>query len=124
MERYIREVRVRDLILYFVLPLIAILATAVALVFCCILIDGALIFIPIASAAILLYFEAELLLIGCVLTYKAFAPEKLRGRCRFEPTCSTYMILAVKKYGLAVGLAKGIRRILRCKPPNGGVDMP
>ena len=124
MRKYIREVRVRDLVLYFVLPLIFILATAALLVLSCISIEGAFILIPIFASVILFYFEAELFVIGCVLMYKAFAPEALRGRCRFEPCCSTYMILAIKKYGLAVGLIKGIRRILRCKPPNSGVDLP
>jgi putative membrane protein insertion efficiency factor len=44
--------------------------------------------------------------------------------CRFTPTCSTYMIMAINKYGLLIGLFKGIRRLLRCKPPNGGEDYP
>jgi len=59
-----------------------------------------------------------------VLVYKAFAPIDVRRQCRFTPTCSTYMIMAVKKYGIIIGIIKGIRRILRCKPPNGGVDYP
>ncbi|MBQ4053248.1 MAG: membrane protein insertion efficiency factor YidD [Clostridia bacterium] len=62
--------------------------------------------------------------IGTVLAYKAWAPLDVRGRCRFEPTCSTYMILAIKKFGLVYGIIKGIKRIKRCKPPNGGVDYP
>jgi hypothetical protein len=44
--------------------------------------------------------------------------------CVFEPTCSEYMKLAVKKYGAVKGLCKGIKRILRCKPKNGGIDYP
>ena len=45
--------------------------------------------------------------------------------CRFEPTCSEYMILAIEKYGLLVGVAKGIWRILRCNPLGGhGIDYP
>ena len=62
--------------------------------------------------------------IGVVLFYKAFAPLEVRQQCRFIPTCSTYMILAIKKYGLIIGVIKGIRRLFRCKPPNGGVDYP
>ena len=56
--------------------------------------------------------------------YKAFAPMSIRNRCRFEPTCSTYMIMAIIKYGLFIGVIKGIKRLFRCKPPNGGVDLP
>jgi putative membrane protein insertion efficiency factor len=62
--------------------------------------------------------------IGWVLMYKAFAPKSIRKECRFVPTCSTYMIMAIKKYGLIIGVYKGIKRIMRCKPPNGGVDYP
>ena len=56
--------------------------------------------------------------------YKAFAPMEMRDRCRFVPTCSTYMIMAIKKYGIIRGVIKGIKRIRRCVPPNGGVDYP
>ncbi|MBQ6817234.1 MAG: membrane protein insertion efficiency factor YidD [Bacilli bacterium] len=63
-------------------------------------------------------------IIGIILLYKAFAPMSVRDRCLFEPTCSTYMIIAIKKYGLIIGLFKGIKRIIRCRPPNGGVDWP
>jgi hypothetical protein len=46
-------------------------------------------------------------------------PHKLglsRGVCVFYPTCSEYMIQAVEKYGVVLGLVKGARRILRCHP--------
>ena len=36
--------------------------------------------------------------------------------CRFTPTCSEYMIEALKKYGTIKGLHLGIKRILRCHP--------
>ena len=44
--------------------------------------------------------------------------------CVFEPTCSEYMKLAVIKYGFIKGVFKGIKRILRCTPKNGGIDYP
>lgn len=59
-----------------------------------------------------------------VRVYQHFAPEKVRNRCRYEPSCSDYMILALTKHGLFRGLKMGIRRLLRCKPPNGGIDLP
>lgn len=42
--------------------------------------------------------------------------------CRFEPTCSQYMITAVSRFGLP-GLLMGICRLLRCQPfAKGGYD--
>jgi putative membrane protein insertion efficiency factor len=43
--------------------------------------------------------------------------------CRFEPSCSRYMIDALRKYGLIKGLARGILRVSRCHPWHpGGPD--
>lgn len=45
--------------------------------------------------------------------------------CRFEPSCSRYMIGALRKYGLLKGLWKGTGRLLRCHPWHpGGYDPP
>lgn len=63
-------------------------------------------------------------LIWCVHLYQNKASDETRLRCVFEPSCSEYMILAVNKYGFVRGVFKGIRRLLRCHPPNGGKDYP
>ncbi|MGI6203822.1 MAG: membrane protein insertion efficiency factor YidD [Anaerovoracaceae bacterium] len=43
--------------------------------------------------------------------------------CRFYPTCSTYCIQAIEKYGVLKGGFMGFKRILRCNPFNpGGYD--
>lgn len=59
-----------------------------------------------------------------VSLYRANAPSRLRNSCRFTPTCSEYMLMAVEKYGVLRGVAMGVRRICRCHPPNGGIDLP
>ena len=63
-------------------------------------------------------------IIWSVRVYQHYAPDKVRLRCVYQPSCSEYMILALEKYGLFVGLRKGIRRLDRCHPPNGGIDFP
>lgn len=40
----------------------------------------------------------------------------LPKNCRYEPTCSNYMLQALKIHGLFKGLYLGIERILRCHP--------
>lgn len=39
--------------------------------------------------------------------------------CRFSPTCSTYTIEALRKYGLLKGGALALKRIMRCHPWGG-----
>lgn len=39
--------------------------------------------------------------------------------CRYTPTCSTYMIEAIKKRGPIVGIYLGVKRIIRCNPWGG-----
>ena len=63
------------------------------------------------------------LLIGLVNVYKKFISPILPPTCRYYPTCSTYMIDALKKHGAILGLIMGISRIIRCNPfVKGGVD--
>ena len=63
-------------------------------------------------------------LIWLVHLYQHYAPDRIRLKCVFEPSCSEYMILSIQKYGVIRGVLKGIYRLLRCHPPNGGHDEP
>lgn len=123
MYKQIREVRVIDLIRYNVIPLtfLGVLWGGAVILAHCMDIPSYVFFL---SAAGLSFFFLKKLLIGFVLLYKAFAPMSLRNRCRFEPCCSTYMIMSLQKYGLFVGSYKGVKRICRCRPPYGGIDEP
>ncbi len=65
------------------------------------------------------------LLIGLIRVYQMTISPLLGPTCRFEPTCSRYMIEAVRKYGLLRGFGRGIGRLSRCHPWHpGGVDRP
>ena len=43
----------------------------------------------------------------------------LGKNCRYQPTCSQYMLEALKVYGLYKGVFLGIKRILSCHPWGG-----
>ena len=124
MKKQIREIRIIDLFGYFLLPML--LITGIWLAFGLFLASrqSPINVISLIAAIILTYVLLKYFLIGAVLMYKAFAPLEMRNQCRFEPTCSTYMIMVLKRYGAILGLIKGIRRIIRCRPPNGGIDYP
>ena len=80
--------------------------------------------ICIAGVLLTLVLCLKRILICLVRIYQRFAPASVRKKCRFEPSCSQYMILSLQKYGPIRGLVKGIARIKRCNPDNGGFDSP
>ncbi len=64
-------------------------------------------------------------LVFMVRLYQRILRPLLPPACIYQPGCSEYMILAVRKYGPFIGGAKGVWRICRCHPFNaGGEDYP
>lgn len=59
------------------------------------------------------------LLIGLVRFYQLAISPWLGSSCRYSPTCSQYMIDAVKEWGPLKGFWLGIKRIGRCHPWGG-----
>lgn len=57
----------------------------------------------------------KLVLIGLVRCYQKLISPLTPASCRFNPTCSHYMIEAIEKHGLK-GIIMGLARILRCHP--------
>ena len=51
-----------------------------------------------------------------VRLYQTAISPFLPSACRFEPTCSSYMIQALEKHGLFWGGYLGTKRILSCNP--------
>ena len=78
----------------------------------------------LVSVALVAVMLGKPVVITLVQSYQAIAPDKTRQRCRYEPSCSLYMIQAVEKYGFWCGIKKGLKRWKNCKPPNGGIDIP
>lgn len=58
-------------------------------------------------------------LIFLVLLYRVTLGKVMGGHCRFQPSCSQYMIDAVQKHGPVKGAWKGLKRIARCHPFGG-----
>lgn len=114
---------IKTLLLYILLPALAITAVLVLLNY----IGLSETNIVIIVAAILLayiFLTTKRMFICAIKLYQKYAPDSLRNKCRFEPSCSEYMILAIEKYGLIKGLQKGICRLKRCNIDGGGYDFP
>jgi putative membrane protein insertion efficiency factor len=68
---------------------------------------------------------ASAVMIAGVRCYQYGLRPILPAACRFQPSCSEYMILAVRKYGPLRGGWRGVCRICRCHPWHpGGYDPP
>jgi len=71
-----------------------------------------IIILSITVIVIELFFCFKYAVIGAIRLYQHYAPEEIRRRCLFMPTCSEYAIMAVRKYGGIIGLCKSVYRLL------------
>jgi putative membrane protein insertion efficiency factor len=63
------------------------------------------------------------ILISLVRGYKLLLSPLVGMHCRFQPTCSHYMIEALERHGAFRGTWLGLRRLSRCHPwHKGGLD--
>jgi hypothetical protein len=63
------------------------------------------------------------LLIWLIKGYRALISPLFPPVCRFQPTCSSYALEAVNRFGAWRGSWLAVRRILRCHPFHpGGYD--
>lgn len=63
------------------------------------------------------------LLISFIKVYRYLISGFFGNSCRFEPSCSSYMMSAIEQHGCIKGVYYGTRRLLRCHPWHpGGVD--
>jgi putative membrane protein insertion efficiency factor len=63
------------------------------------------------------------ILITALRAYKLLVSPLLPSACRFSPTCSEYMMDAIRKHGIVRGVWMGIWRLGKCHPfHQGGYD--
>ncbi|HEW92217.1 MAG TPA: membrane protein insertion efficiency factor YidD [Thermotogaceae bacterium] len=63
------------------------------------------------------------ILVGIIRFYQKYISPLKPPTCRFTPTCSSYAITALQRFGPLKGFLLAIKRILRCNPFNpGGYD--
>jgi len=60
------------------------------------------------------------LVAGTLRIYKQWLSPLLPTACRFQPTCSEYMMQAVERHGVVRGVSLGIIRLLKCHPFHAG----
>lgn len=61
--------------------------------------------------------------LGVVYFYKYCISPILPDACIYTPSCSTYMIQSIKRFGVFKGVHLGLKRIGRCSPgKKGGID--
>jgi putative membrane protein insertion efficiency factor len=76
-----------------------------------------------------LAFIPKIVILSLIRLYQIFlSPDQgifmpRSATCRFYPTCSSYTLQAIKRFGILKGVFLGVKRIIRCHPfSHGGWD--
>jgi putative membrane protein insertion efficiency factor len=59
------------------------------------------------------------IIIAIVRIYQFGISPYFPDACRYQPTCSQYMVDSIKEWGILKGTWLGLRRISRCHPWGG-----
>lgn len=61
--------------------------------------------------------------IGLIYMYKGLISPLLPNMCIYRPSCSTFGLISVKRFGIIKGSYLTFKRIMRCAPNHeGGTD--
>jgi uncharacterized protein len=62
-------------------------------------------------------------LIGLIVFYQRFVSPMRPPTCRYYPSCSSYALTAIRRFGPVKGTWLALKRLARCHPwTAGGVD--
>lgn len=71
----------------------------------------------------IIFFPFKLLAILLIMLYKILISPIFPKSCKYVPSCSSYGIVAIKRFGFFEGIFLTIKRVLRCHPKaKGGKD--
>jgi putative membrane protein insertion efficiency factor len=62
----------------------------------------------------------QTVLIQLIRLYRFLLSPWLGQHCRFEPSCSSYALTAIERYGAARGSWLAVKRLSRCHPWHAG----
>jgi putative membrane protein insertion efficiency factor len=66
---------------------------------------------------------ARALIAAPIRLYQRAVSPALPRRCKYHPSCSTYAVQAIRRYGILRGLVLAAWRLVRCNPwSHGGLD--
>jgi len=71
----------------------------------------------------IIFYPFKLLALLFIYVYKILISPLLPKSCKFIPTCSTYGIIAIKRFGFFEGIFLTVKRLGKCRPgTKGGKD--
>ena len=59
-----------------------------------------------------------------LIRFYQLAASPFPSPCRYQPTCSTYVLESVERHGVWKGGWRGVKRLLRCHPFHAGGHDP
>jgi uncharacterized protein len=63
------------------------------------------------------------MVLALIGAYQRWISPAISRRCRYEPSCSTYALGAIRRFGVPRGALLASWRLLRCNPfSHGGFD--
>ena len=78
------------------------------------------------SSRAVIFMQRSLVFLPCLLIrfYQLFISPLLGPHCRFDPSCSTYSLQGLRRYGLLRGTWFSLNRIRKCHPWHEGGNDP